>query len=89
MRAGVGPGVQLQEVGVGLVGGGATALCVVQALVPDAEDAWGYVLERTRTPADPELLPTVDILVPSYNEEADLLRVTLTAATHVAACSAA
>jgi 4-alpha-glucanotransferase len=40
-------------------GGGATALCVVQALVPDAEDAWGYVLERTRTPADPELLKLV------------------------------
>ena len=32
-------------------------------------------------PADPELLPTVDMLVPSYNEEAELLRVTLTAAT--------
>ena len=25
-------------------------------------------------PADPELLPTVDIFVPSYNEDADLLR---------------
>jgi cellulose synthase (UDP-forming) len=34
-------------------------------------------------PADPELLPAVDILVPSYNEEADLLRVTLTAATQI------
>jgi cellulose synthase (UDP-forming) len=34
-------------------------------------------------PADPELLPTVDILVPSYNEEADLLRVTLIAATQI------
>ena len=44
---------------VGEDGGGATALCVVQALVPDAEDAWGYVLERTRTPADPELLKLV------------------------------
>ncbi|EWY39143.1 cellulose synthase [Skermanella stibiiresistens SB22] len=34
-------------------------------------------------PEDPELLPTVDILVPSYNEEADLLRVTLMAATQI------
>ena len=39
--------------------GGATALCVVQALVPDAEDAWGHVLERTRTPVDPQLLALV------------------------------
>ena len=31
-------------------------MCVVQALVPDAEDAWGHVLERTRTPVDPQLL---------------------------------
>ena len=39
--------------------GGATALCVVQALVPDAEDAWGHVLERTRTPVDPQLLALI------------------------------
>ncbi|QQP89061.1 UDP-forming cellulose synthase catalytic subunit [Skermanella sp. TT6] len=35
-------------------------------------------------PQDPDRLPTVDILVPSYNEEPELLRVTLMAATQVA-----
>ncbi|UEM22486.1 4-alpha-glucanotransferase [Skermanella mucosa] len=36
------------------------ALCVLQALVPDAEDAWGHVLERAKTtPPDPELLALV------------------------------
>ena len=34
-------------------------------------------------PADPALWPTVDVLVPSYNEDAELLRVTLTAATQI------
>ena len=35
------------------------ALCVLQALVPDAEDAWGHVLERAKTPPGPDLLALV------------------------------
>ena len=31
-------------------------------------------------PEDPALLPSVDVLVPSYNEDAELLEVTLIAA---------
>ncbi|MDX1540094.1 MAG: UDP-forming cellulose synthase catalytic subunit, partial [Geminicoccaceae bacterium] len=34
-------------------------------------------------PDDPELLPSVDIFVPSYNEEEDLLELTLTAAKQI------
>ena len=35
-------------------------------------------------PDDPEQLPTVDILIPSYNEDPELLEITLLAATQVA-----
>jgi len=39
--------------------GHTTALCVLQALVPDAEDAWGHVLERVKTPVDQETLTLI------------------------------
>jgi cellulose synthase (UDP-forming) len=34
-------------------------------------------------PDDPELLPSVDVFVPSYNEDQDLLELTLTAARQI------
>ncbi|MFZ5513123.1 MAG: UDP-forming cellulose synthase catalytic subunit [Pseudomonadota bacterium] len=44
-----------------------------------------YPIHRTppKLPDDPDLLPTVDILIPSYNEDPELLELTLLAATQI------
>lgn len=44
-----------------------------------------YPVHRTppKLPDDPDLLPTVDILIPSYNEDPELLELTLLAATQI------
>jgi len=44
-----------------------------------------YPINRTppKLPDDPEQLPTVDILIPSYNEDPELLELTLLAATQI------
>ncbi|MEW6444701.1 MAG: UDP-forming cellulose synthase catalytic subunit [Pseudomonadota bacterium] len=44
-----------------------------------------FPLKRTppKLPDDPELLPTVDILIPTYNEDPELLELTLLAATQI------
>ncbi|MGB9670391.1 MAG: UDP-forming cellulose synthase catalytic subunit [Halothiobacillaceae bacterium] len=46
-------------------------------------NAWPIHRTPPRLPDDPNLLPTVDILVPTYNEDPELLELTLLAATQI------
>lgn len=45
--------------------------------------AWPLRREPAPLPADPALLPTVDVLVPTYNENDEILRITVTACTQL------
>ncbi|MEW6729659.1 MAG: glycosyltransferase family 2 protein, partial [Pseudomonadota bacterium] len=46
-------------------------------------NAWPIHRSPPKLPDDPRALPTVDILIPSYNEDPELLELTLIAATQI------
>ena len=70
-----------------LLVGGALYLAEAYALVMNLLGIFVNIQPLRRQPAplptDPDLLPTVDVLIPSYNEPAEMLEITLVAALQI------